>query len=317
MSVALSGRDGRQKAGCRAAMLVKAQQWTGACRDQVIVVKLGGSVIESPEATDRFLGDISLLGTTGLRPVLIHGAGMAITRAMNRAGLEPVFVNGRRYTDAPTLRIVQEVLTEVNEDLVRRLERWGVSACPLNPKTKVVLYGTKSKEDLGFVGEVRHVAETMVDHLCATQVIPVIPSLCVDGKQLLNVNADLAALAVARELNAEQLVYVSDVRGVCRDKSDPESVIGLLTTEEARHLIGTGAVTGGMIPKLQSCISILESGCVSRVDIIDGRLPHSLLLDVCAAQGRGTRVVCGPRQSGRYLERLAVGDVQLSSCMPA
>jgi len=214
--------------------------------------------------------------------------------------LQPKFVQGRRYTDADTLAIVERVLAgEVCEDLVRRIGELGGQAVALNFNKKTVLFGERIRLDgengepidLGFVGTVTRVDRAAIEDVCRSGAVPVIPSMCVDATgQKLNVNADTAATAVAQALEAEKLVYLSDINGVRRDKNDPDSLIHSLTAREANELIAAGSINSGMIPKVQACLETLERG-VRKVHIIDGRIRHSLLLEVYTSKGVGTQIV--------------------------
>lgn len=284
----------------KADVLIEALTWIRKFRGKITVIKLGGSVMEDERAMTHLLLDIVFMETVGMRPVVVHGGGAAISRAMKEAGLQPHFVQGRRYTDDATLAIVERVLAgEVNEQLARRIEELGGSAKPLNFRTTNVLFGERidlegpggERVDLGHVGNVTAVDRATIEHLCYSGVVPVIPSMCVtkDGEKL-NVNADTAATAVARTLQAEKLVYLSDVNGVRRDKNNPDSLMHSLTAEEAHELIASGAVDAGMIPKVQACLETLDRG-VRKVHIIDGRLRHSLLLEVYTSKGVGTEIV--------------------------
>ena len=214
--------------------------------------------------------------------------------------MQPRFVQGRRYTDADTLAIVERVLAgEVNEQLARRINELGGQAQPLNFRTKNVLFGRAhhlpdengTADRPGLRGDRDRVDRDTIDDLCRVGVVPVIPSMCItaDGQKL-NVNADTAATAVAQALEAEKLVYLSDINGVRRDKNDPDSLIHSLTAQEANELIASGAIDCGMIPKVQACLETLERG-VRKVHIIDGRLRHSLLLEVYTSKGVGTQIV--------------------------
>jgi acetylglutamate kinase len=219
---------------------------------------------------------------------------------MDAAGLETRFIQGRRYTDDKARDIVEQVLAyETNEHIVKRIEELGGRAAPLNFRTTNVLFGEKmtlpgeagEEVDLGFVGRVTRVDHATIANLSYAGTVPVIPSMCIDadGKKL-NVNADTAATAVAQALGAEKLVFLSDVNGVRRDKSDPKSLIVSLTAEEAQNLISTGAIESGMIPKVQACLETLDRG-VRKIHIIDGRLRHSLLMEIYTSRGVGTEIV--------------------------
>ncbi len=284
----------------KADVLIEALQWIRQFRGKTTVIKLGGSVMEEDRSMVHLLLDVIFMETVGMKPVVVHGGGKAINRAMEEAGLEPRFVQGRRYTDDATLAIVEKVLAgEVNDDLVRRMGELGGVAKPLNFRTTNVLFGEPITVpdcdgrplDLGHVGTVTRVDRQAIDDVCRSGAVPVIPSMCIteDGRKL-NVNADTAATAVAQALAAEKLVYLSDINGVRRDKNDPESLIHSLTFKEANELIDSGAINSGMIPKVQACLETLEKG-VRKVHIIDGRIRHSLLLEVYTSKGVGTQIV--------------------------
>lgn len=274
--------------------------WIRKFRDKVTVIKLGGSVMEDDVALRHLLLDIVFMETVGMRPVVVHGGGPSINRAMAEAGLEPRFIQGRRYTDEATLEIVERVLAyETNEFVVQRMEDLGGRAAPLNFRTTNVLFGHRIELegengqpiDLGFVGDVARVDRGTIENLCYAGTVPVIPSMCQseDGAEKFNVNADTAATAVAQALGAEKLVFLSDVNGVRRNKNDADSLIHSLTADEAQALIASGAVESGMIPKVQACLDTISRG-VRKVHIIDGRLRHSLLLEIYTSQGVGTEI---------------------------
>jgi acetylglutamate kinase len=284
----------------KADVLIEALGWIRRFRDKITVIKLGGSIMEQPNALRHVLLDIVFMETVGMRPVVVHGGGAAIDRAMDAAGLVPKKIKGRRYTDDDTLRIVEDVLAgEINEGIARQIEELGGRAMNLNFKTTNVLFGEKMTLpgedgeiiDLGHVGKVTRVDRNVIENLCYAGQVPVIPSmaLAANGGKL-NVNADTAATAVAQALGAEKLIYMSDVNGVRRDKADPNSIIHSLTDVEARELIRTGVVDAGMIPKVEACLETLDRG-VRKVHIIDGRLRHSLLLEIYTTSGVGTELV--------------------------
>lgn len=284
----------------KADTLIEALGWIRRFRDKVTVIKLGGSVMEDENALRHVLINIVFMETVGMRPVIVHGGGAAISRAMDAAGIVPRFIHGRRYTDEATLKIVEEVLAyQTNEAIAKKIEEYGGRAMNLNFRSTNVLFGEKmmlpNREgppiDLGFVGQVTRVDRTTVENLCYAGQVPVIPSMCIDEQgQKYNVNADTAATAVAQALGAEKLVFMSDVNGVRRDKNDPDSLIYSLTASEAKRLIETGAIESGMIPKVEACLDTIERG-VRKVHIIDGRLRHSLLLEIYTTQGVGTEIV--------------------------
>ena len=290
-----------QAAIAKANTLIEALGWIREFRDKITVIKLGGSFMDDADAFRHVLLDIVFMETVGMRPVVVHGGGPAINRAMDQAGIESRFVQGRRYTDAATLEIVERVLAnETNERVAGEIEELGGRAMNLNFKTTNVLVGERIQldsadgpVDLGSVGHVTRVDRMTIDNLCYAGQVPVIPSMCLDNEgSKLNVNADTAATAVAQAMGAEKLVFVSDVNGVRRDKDDPESLIHSLTATEARELIASGAIASGMIPKVEACLETLDKG-VRKIHIIDGRVRHSLLLEVYTTRGIGTQIQKG------------------------
>lgn len=284
----------------KADILIEALRWIREFRGKITVIKLGGSVMEDRWALNHLLLDVVFMETVHMRPVIVHGGGAAISRAMAEAGIEPRFVQGRRYTDDATLAIVERVLAgEVNEGIARKINELGGRAQALNFRTVNVLFGERivlpgpdgKPLDLGHVGKTTSVDRNTIENMCQAGIVPVIPSMCItpDGEKL-NVNADTAATSVAQALRAEKLMYLSDVNGVRRDKNDPESLLHSLNAGKARAMIEDGTIDTGMIPKVQACLETLEKG-VRKVHIIDGRLRHSLLLEVYTSKGVGTEIV--------------------------
>jgi acetylglutamate kinase len=284
----------------KADVLIEALSYIRTFQSRYTVIKLGGSIMEEVEALRALLVDIVFMQTVGLRPVIVHGGGKAIDAAMKSSGLEPRWVHGRRYTDEATLSIVARVLAEeVNADIVRHINKFGGHAAGLHHRTTgTCLYGQRlqlsasdgSVVDLGRVGEVTEVDHQPIESMCLGGVVPVLPSLAEDDdNQLLNVNADTAAAAVAQALRAEKLVFLTDTPGILRDPADPASLIRTLLPEECRELIGTGVIARGMIPKVEACLASLEAG-VKKIHIIDGRLRHALLLEIFTDAGIGTEI---------------------------
>ena len=281
----------------KANTLIEALGWIRMFRDKTTVIKLGGSMLDDIDALHHILLDIHFMETVGMRPVVVHGAGSRISAAMKEAGIEPRFVEGRRYTDAPTLDIVERVLAqETNQFLADEFEKIGGRAMTLNFDSTPVLTGKKLElngndgqpVDLGFVGEVTKVDRLVIDNLCYAGQTRFIPSMCVDADgQKLNVNADTVATKLAQELNADKLVILSDVPGVLRDPSDPDSIISSLTKSEALELIADGTISDGMIPKVEACLETIDRG-VRKVHIVNGSLRHGLLLEVYTSSGIGT-----------------------------
>ena len=295
----------------KADVLIEAMGWIRQFRDKTTVIKLGGSVMEDPESLRHLLVDVVFMESVGMRPIVVHGGGAAISRAMTEVNIEPRFIQGRRYTDGATLKIVQRVLAgKINESLAKRIEELGGRAMPLNfagATNNNVLFGERltlsddnaNEIDLGAVGQVTRVdRETLINLTFAGQV-PVIPSMCESddnsegGGDRFNVNADTAATAVAQAVGAEKLIFLSDVNGVRSTKDDPDSLIHSLRSSEARQLIAEGQIESGMIPKVEACLETLAKG-VRKIHIIDGRLRHSLLLEIFTNKGVGTEIVAEP-----------------------
>jgi acetylglutamate kinase len=290
----------------KAEALIEACSYIRRFRDRLTVIKLGGSAMEEPAALEATLQDVFFMETAGMRPVLVHGGGKAIDRAMAAAGLQPRKIQGRRYTDAATLRlVVRTLIDDNNADLVRRLRALGGRAVGLHTGALQCLFGERMALpgpegrpiDLGHVGEVTRVEGALIEDLCAGGVIPVIPSLAIhethaDGEAggWLNVNADTAAAAIAAQVQAEKLVFLTDTPGILLDRDDPASVVSSLDPEGCHDLIRRGIIDSGMIPKVEACLESLRAG-VRKVHMIDGRVRHSLLLEIYTDRGVGTEIV--------------------------
>jgi acetylglutamate kinase len=284
----------------KADVLIEALGWIRRFRAKYVVIKLGGSALEEPDAVKSLLTDVVFMETVGMRPILIHGGGKAINRAMAQAGIEPRFVQGRRYTDPETLEIVARVLCEeICGSLVQEIERQGGAARPLVTLQQSCLIGEKlamageggEPIDLGRVGSVIDLHRDLIRETCDAGQIPVIPSIAFDAHgQKLNVNADTAAAAVARLLNVEKLVFLSDVPGIFLDRNRPETLISHLEASRCRQLIADGVIDSGMIPKIDAALDALAAG-VRKVHVVDGRMPHSVLLEIYSDKGIGTEIV--------------------------
>jgi acetylglutamate kinase len=287
----------------KADVLIEAMKWIRQHRGKKTVIKIGGSLMEDETAMTHLLLDIVFMESVGMKPVLVHGGGAAISLAMSAAGIEPRFVQGRRYTDEASLEIVKRVLgKEINEYLVGQINKFGGQAKPISLYHGTnVLFGERlflNDEhdqiiDIGLVGKITGVNVDMIEMLCNNYIIPVIPSIAImnDGcGQVLNVNADTAATAIARELHAEKLVYVSDVNGVRTNPNDPNSMIDSITADKAREILVSGCIVGGMIPKIEACLETLEHG-VNKIHIINGKLRHALLMEIFTSTGVGTEIV--------------------------
>ena len=286
----------------KAETLIEALGYIRTFRDKVTVIKLGGSAMETPEALRVTLQDVVFMETVGMRPVLVHGGGKPIDRAMAEAGLQPVKVQGRRYTDAATLEIVVRVLlSEINAGLVEQVRQLGGRAVGLHAGSLQVLFGDYLRLpgsdgkpiDLGYVGRVTRVDGPLIETFCAGGVVPVIPSVALhetDG--WLNVNADTAAAAVAANLRAEKLVFLTDTPGILLNRRDSTTLLPSLDAAGCRDLIARGVIEEGMIPKVEACLESLRAG-VRKTHMIDGRLRHSLLLEIYTDSGVGTEIVLG------------------------
>jgi acetylglutamate kinase len=294
----------------KADVLIEALGYIRKFHSRFTVIKLGGSVMEDPESLRALLVDVVFMQTVGLRPVIVHGGGKAINRAMEQAGLQPTWVQGRRYTDEATLEIVARVLAEeVNADIVRHIGKYGGRAAGLHHKSTQCLFGRRltlpgpngEAIDLGHVGEVTEVDATQIENFCLAGVVPVLPSIAEvedEGQTgLLNVNADTAAAAVAQALRADKLVFLTDTPGILRDREDPGSLIRHVTPEDCRRLVDEHVIATGMIPKVEACLASLEAG-VRKIHIIDGRLRHSLLLEIFTHRGIGTEISREPGETG-------------------
>jgi len=286
----------------KADVLIEAMRWIRQHRGKITVIKIGGSLMEDESAMTHLLLDTVFMESVGMQPVIVHGGGKAISDAMVTAGIEPRFIQGRRYTDSASLDIVKRVLgKEICEHVVQQINLFEGQAKPVGVCfDSNVLFGEKlaltnehgAEVDMGWVGTITRVDTEPIRRLCEQAIIPVIPSVALmdDGSgQALNVNADTAATAVAKELQAEKLVYVSEVNGLRTDPDDPNSMIDSITAEKARQMLASGAIVGGMIPKIQACLETLERG-VNKIHIINGRLRHALLLEIFTSMGVGTEI---------------------------
>ena len=287
-----AGRDG---AAAKAAVLVEALPYIQRWQDRVVVVKYGGNALAGAvadhDALASFASDIVLMRSVGIRPVVVHGGGPQIGALLERLGIGTEFVRGLRVTDAATLDVVRMVLLgQVNPDLVAAINVHGPLAVGLSGADSRLLTTRGIDPELGFVGEVSAVNTTVLDRLLAERLIPVVATIGADAAgQAHNVNADTAAGAIAAALGAEKLIYLTDVEGLRRDASDPESVVSSLDARELEALMGAGAVTAGMIPKAESCLRAVQGG-VRQAHILDGRVAHALLLEVFTDQGVGTMI---------------------------
>jgi acetylglutamate kinase len=279
----------------KAAILAEALPYIRRFHGKVVVVKYGGNVMgdaSSPsDELDLFAQDVVLMRSVGMRPVVVHGGGPQIGELMARLGKVPEFRDGLRVTDAETLDIARMVLVgKVNRDLVAAINVHAPLAVGLSGEDAMLLTATARNPDLGFVGDVTDVDAGILHRLLQQELIPVIATIGADAEgQAYNINADTAAGAIAEALKAEKLVYLTNIEGLRRDVADPSTLISTTTADELEHLLGSGALTEGMIPKIESCIHAVRNG-VGHAHILDGRTPHALLLEVFTREGVGTMV---------------------------
>jgi acetylglutamate kinase len=280
----------------KAQILIEAfpyiKQWSG----RTVVVKYGGSTRSGDTALKSTLQDIVLMKFVGMRPIVVHGGGKDITRAVEELGIKPRFVDGLRVTDLATMKVVEKVLAgTINKELVRLVHELGGRAIGLSGKDAGMLQvervKSKSGKDIGFVGKVKRVNTDVLEGLDRDKFIPVIAPLGLgeEGKSF-NVNADEAAGAIAAALKAEKLIFLTDVPGICKKKDDPKSLISTLKVREVPNLLKKGVISGGMIPKIDACLQAVKAG-VHKTHIIDGTLPHALLLEIFTPQGVGTEII--------------------------
>ncbi len=274
----------------KATVLIEALPYLKRFHEAVVVVKVGGEPIEDAAVLDRLLTDLVFLEQVGVSPVLVHGGGKSISRAMEAAGLTPVFSNGRRVTDAAAMAIVASEAEKLNAHIVNRIFALGGAAIGMCPPRHEPVKGEVMDPTLGLVGQPTRVDRERIARYATRGLIPVVPPLSVtpDG-QVLNTNADDIALAVATAMDAEKLVFMSTVPGVLTDPKDPSTLISSLTAPEVRDLIARKVISGGMIPKVESCIGALERG-VGKIHILGAAQAHALLLEIFTAEGIGTEL---------------------------
>lgn len=278
----------------KAQVLIEALPYIQRFNRKIIVVKYGGSAMVDEELKRKVIQDVVLLKLVGFKPIIVHGGGKEISRWVNKVGMEPRFINGLRVTDKDTMEVAEMVLGKVNKELVTLVESLGVKAVGISGKDGGLLTVEKkysNGEDIGFVGNITQVNPQIIHDLLEKDFLPVICPVGMDTEfQTYNINADDAACAIAKAVHAEKLAFLTDIEGVYLNPEDPSTLLSKLFVKEAKELIDNGNVGGGMIPKLQNCIDAIEEG-VSRVHILDGRLPHCLLLEIFTNKGIGTAIL--------------------------
>ncbi|WP_442914611.1 acetylglutamate kinase [Lacrimispora sp.] len=278
----------------KAEVLIEALPYIQRFNRKIIVVKYGGSAMVDEELKKHVIQDVVLLKLVGFKPIIVHGGGKEISKWVEKSGMEPQFINGLRVTDEATMEIAEMVLNRVNKSLVQLVNELGIKAVGISGKDGMMLKCKKrysNGEDIGYVGEVKEVDPQIIYDLLEKDFLPIIcPTGFDDEFQTYNINADDAACAIATAVKAEKLAFLTDVEGVYRDFKDKESLISEMSVEEAQEFVNSGNLGGGMLPKLNNCIDAMEKG-VSRVHILDGRIPHCLLLEIFTNKGIGTAIV--------------------------
>ena len=278
----------------KAEVLIEALPYIQRFNRKIIVVKYGGSAMVDETLKRRVIEDVTLLKLVGFKPIIVHGGGKDISNMVKQLGMETKFVNGLRVTDRETMEVAEMVLSKVNKSLVQLVESLGVRAIGISGKDGGLLKVKKKYadgEDIGVVGEVTEVNTSILQDLLEKVFLPIICPIGMDDSfQSYNINADDAACAIATGMKAEKLAFLTDIEGVYRDPKDPDTLISELLVEEAEALFDEGNIGGGMLPKLHNCIDAIENG-VSRVHILDGRIPHCLLLEIFTNKGIGTAIL--------------------------
>ena len=287
----------------KAAVLIEALPYIQRFNRKIVVVKYGGSAMVDENLKKQVIQDVVLLKLVGFKPIIVHGGGKEISRWVGKVGMEPHFVGGLRVTDEPTMEIAEMVLNKVNKSLVQLVNELGVKAVGISGKDGMMLRCKKKYsggEDIGYVGEVTEVDPQIIYDLLEKDFLPIICPTGFDEEfKTYNINADDAACAVATAMKAEKLAFLTDVEGVYRDFNDKESLLSEMTVDEAQAFVDSGTLGGGMLPKLQNCIDAIRSG-VSRVHILDGRIPHCLLLEIFTDKGIGTAIFNSAEEERYY-----------------
>lgn len=289
-----AGRPRIAKTMGKARIFSQAMPFIKAYRDTTVVIKYGGSAMVDDALRNTFADDVAMLYYVGINPVIVHGGGPHISRAMGQRGIEPQWVDGLRVTDAETIRVVQSTLAgEINPDIVRLINAHGSVAAGVSGHDGNLFVAEPRHPELGFVGDVTEINPGLIESLQGRGFVPVVAPLArgVDGGTY-NLNADTAAGLLAAELGAAKLVYLTDVEGLYRDLGDEDSLVQRATVPELRELIAAGSVSSGMLPKLQSCIDAIDAG-VGQAHILDGRMQHALLLEIFTPEGIGTMITAG------------------------
>ena len=279
----------------KAEVLIEALPYIQKFNRKIIVVKYGGSAMSNEELQKNVIKDVTLLKLVGFKPIIVHGGGKEISRWVGKVGKESQFVGGLRVTDEETMEIAEMVLNKVNKSLVTMVQELGVRAVGVSGKDGGLLTVDKKYaadgQDIGFVGNIKEVNPKVLYDLLEKDFLPIVAPVGLDDSfHTYNINADDAACAIAKAVEADKLVFLTDIEGLYKDVNDKNSFISRLTAEQAEELIDGGFIGGGMLPKLSNCTSAIQNG-VNRVHILDGRIPHCLLLEIFTNQGIGTAIV--------------------------
>ena len=278
----------------KAEVLIEALPYIQKFNRKIIVVKYGGSAMSNEELQKNVIKDVTLLKLVGFKPIIVHGGGKEISRWVGKVGKEAQFINGLRVTDAETMEIAEMVLNKVNKSLVTMVEELGVKAVGVSGKDGKLLNVEKKYsdgQDIGFVGDVKEVNAKILYDLLENDYLPIVAPIGLDENfQTYNINADDAACAIAKAVGADKLVFLTDIEGLYKDINDKSSFISRITASDADALISDGFIGGGMLPKLNNCTSAIKNG-VNRVHILDGRIPHCLLLEIFTNEGVGTAII--------------------------
>ena len=278
----------------KAEVLIEALPYIQKFNRKIIVVKYGGSAMSNEELQKNVIKDVTLLKLVGFKPIIVHGGGKEISRWVGKVGKEAEFVNGLRVTDEETMEIAEMVLSKVNKRLVTMVQELGVKAVGVSGKDGGLLHVDKKYadgKDIGFVGDIKHVDPKILYDLLEKDFLPIVAPIGLDDNfDTFNINADDAACAIAKAVGADKLVFLTDIEGLYKDIDDKNSFISRITASEADDLISEGFIGGGMLPKLNNCTSAIKNG-VNRVHILDGRIPHCLLLEIFTNEGVGTAII--------------------------
>ena len=278
----------------KAEVLIEALPYIQRFNRKIIVVKYGGSAMSNEDLQKNVIKDVTLLKLVGFKPIIVHGGGKEISRWVGKAGKESTFVNGLRVTDEETMEIAEMVLNKVNKDLVTMVQELGVKAVGISGKDGGLLQVEKKYsdgQDIGYVGEITGVNPKVLYDLLEKDFLPIVAPIGLDDSyQTYNINADDAACAIARAVKAEKLAFLTDIEGIYKDFKERQGFISRITASQAEELVSGGYIGGGMLPKLNNCTAAVRNG-VNRVHILDGRIPHCLLLEIFTNQGIGTAIV--------------------------